>query len=248
MRRFWLPEPIGRVRWPLPRLRSACGRPDAVATGGRHTCDAGGAVAVPTQLASAAGEPGAARECRSIPQRGQRRTSTSRAVVHQGTAPERRDPVARASRLRSERGVVRNSLHGDAAPSGIAGDVLGGLLGAGRKEPVQRRAPWQNGSNAARSRPPTRSPDASGRTAVLSSRRHDRASSGGWRPEACAQPLTPVRVTPSTKARCAAKNSRMTGTMNNTDAAMVRFHWVWNWPRKSESPSDSVHRCLFSPR
>jgi hypothetical protein len=40
-------------------------------------------------------------------------------------------------------------------------------------------------------------------------------------------PLTPVSVTPSTNARCAAKKSAMTGAMNSSVAAMVRFHCTW---------------------
>jgi hypothetical protein len=37
------------------------------------------------------------------------------------------------------------------------------------------------------------------------------------------QPFTPVRVTPSTKAFCAKKNTMMTGAMTSSVAAMVRF-------------------------
>ena len=40
-------------------------------------------------------------------------------------------------------------------------------------------------------------------------------------------PFTPVRVTPSMNARCARKNSRITGAITITVAAMVRFQLVW---------------------
>jgi hypothetical protein len=40
-------------------------------------------------------------------------------------------------------------------------------------------------------------------------------------------PFTPVSVTPSTKARCALKKSRITGAMNSSVAAMVTFHSTW---------------------
>ena len=40
-------------------------------------------------------------------------------------------------------------------------------------------------------------------------------------------PFTPVSVTPSTNAFCAAKNSRITGAMNSSVAAIVRFHCTW---------------------
>ncbi len=42
-----------------------------------------------------------------------------------------------------------------------------------------------------------------------------------------AHPLTPVRVTPSMKAFWARKNSRITGAITITVAAMVRFQFVW---------------------
>ena len=40
-------------------------------------------------------------------------------------------------------------------------------------------------------------------------------------------PFTPVRVTPSTKARWARKKSRITGAITISVAAMVRFHCTW---------------------
>ena len=40
-------------------------------------------------------------------------------------------------------------------------------------------------------------------------------------------PLTPVSVTPSTNAFCAAKKIAMTGAMNSSVAAIVRFHCTW---------------------
>ncbi len=40
-------------------------------------------------------------------------------------------------------------------------------------------------------------------------------------------PLTPVSVTPSTNAFWAAKKMAMTGTMNSSVAAIVRFHCTW---------------------
>ena len=44
-------------------------------------------------------------------------------------------------------------------------------------------------------------------------------------------PFTPVSVTPSTKAFCAAKNSAMTGAMKRIVAIIVRFHSTWYWVR-----------------
>ena len=40
-------------------------------------------------------------------------------------------------------------------------------------------------------------------------------------------PFTPVRVTPSTNARCARKKTMITGAMKSSVAAMVRFHCTW---------------------
>ena len=40
-------------------------------------------------------------------------------------------------------------------------------------------------------------------------------------------PLTPVSVTPSTKARCARKNRMITGAITISVAAIVRFHCTW---------------------
>ena len=40
-------------------------------------------------------------------------------------------------------------------------------------------------------------------------------------------PFTPVRVTPSTKARCARKKTMITGAMKSSVAAIVRFHCTW---------------------
>ena len=40
-------------------------------------------------------------------------------------------------------------------------------------------------------------------------------------------PFTPVRVTPSTKARCARKKTMITGAMKSRVAAIVRFHCTW---------------------
>ena len=40
-------------------------------------------------------------------------------------------------------------------------------------------------------------------------------------------PFTPVSVTPSTNAFCAAKNSAITGAMKSRVAAIVRFHCTW---------------------
>ena len=37
-------------------------------------------------------------------------------------------------------------------------------------------------------------------------------------------PFTPVRVTPSTNARCARKKSTITGAITSSVAAIVRFH------------------------
>src|SRR5205823_6985257 len=53
-------------------------------------------------------------------------------------------------------------------------------------------------------------------------------------------PLTPVSVTPSTKARCARKKRTMTGAMTSSVAAIVRFHCTWWSERNSESPIDST--------
>jgi hypothetical protein len=40
----------------------------------------------------------------------------------------------------------------------------------------------------------------------------------------------------------------MTGSMNSTDAAIVRFQSVWNWLRNSDRPIESVYRSGFSTR
>ena len=60
-------------------------------------------------------------------------------------------------------------------------------------------------------------------------------------------PFTPVSVTPSTNAFCAAKNSAMTGAMKRIVAIIVRFHSTWYWVRNCDSPSDSVQCAAFSP-
>ena len=60
-------------------------------------------------------------------------------------------------------------------------------------------------------------------------------------------PLTPVSVTPSTKARCARKNRMITGSITSTVAAMVRFHCTWCSERNSESPIESVQLFGASP-
>lgn len=43
------------------------------------------------------------------------------------------------------------------------------------------------------------------------------------------------------------KKSRMTGTMNNTVAAIVRFHCTWCWLRMLPRATDAVHAEGFSP-
>lgn len=50
------------------------------------------------------------------------------------------------------------------------------------------------------------------------------------------QPFTPVSVTPSTNAFCAKKNTRITGAMTSTVAAMVRFQSVWCMPLNDSRP------------
>ena len=52
-------------------------------------------------------------------------------------------------------------------------------------------------------------------------------------------PFTPVSVTPSTNARCAQKNSAITGAMNRSVAAIVTFHSTWWVVRKCDRPTDS---------
>ncbi len=59
--------------------------------------------------------------------------------------------------------------------------------------------------------------------------------------------LTPVSVTPWTKAFWAAKNSAMTGSMNSTVAAMVRFHCTWCCPRRLARATETVQALEFSP-
>ncbi len=59
--------------------------------------------------------------------------------------------------------------------------------------------------------------------------------------------FTPVKVTPCTNAFCAAKNSAMTGSMNSTVAAIVRFHCTWCWPRRLASATETVQALEFSP-
>src|SRR5207237_1301754 len=53
-------------------------------------------------------------------------------------------------------------------------------------------------------------------------------------------PFTPVSVTPSTNARCARKNSTITGAMTSSVAAIVRFHCTWCSDRYCERPSDTT--------
>ena len=53
-------------------------------------------------------------------------------------------------------------------------------------------------------------------------------------------PLTPVRVTPSTKAFCAKKNRTTTGSITSTVAAITRFHCTWCSPRNEASPTATV--------
>src|SRR5262249_38407325 len=60
-------------------------------------------------------------------------------------------------------------------------------------------------------------------------------------------PFTPVRVTPSTKAFCAAKKIAMTGAMKRIVAIIVRFHSTWYWVRTCERPTESVQCAAFSP-
>ena len=60
-------------------------------------------------------------------------------------------------------------------------------------------------------------------------------------------PFTPVRVTPSTKARWARKNRMITGAITSSVAAIVRFHCTWCSERNSESPIDSTQWWAFSP-
>ena len=60
-------------------------------------------------------------------------------------------------------------------------------------------------------------------------------------------PFTPVSVTPSTNAFCAAKKTAMTGAMKRIVAIIVRFHSTWYWVRNCDRPSDSVQCAAFSP-
>ena len=60
-------------------------------------------------------------------------------------------------------------------------------------------------------------------------------------------PLTPVSVTPSTKARCARKKSTITGAITSSVAAIVRFHCTWWSERNSERPIESTQWCALSP-
>ncbi len=39
----------------------------------------------------------------------------------------------------------------------------------------------------------------------------------------------------------------MTGSMNSTVAAIVRFHCTWCWLRMFASATDAVHAAGFSP-
>src|SRR3954464_12700063 len=61
-------------------------------------------------------------------------------------------------------------------------------------------------------------------------------------------PFTPVSVTPSTKAFCATKKSRITGALTSSVAAIVRFHCTWCSDRNSESPICSTQWLGFSRR
>ena len=61
-------------------------------------------------------------------------------------------------------------------------------------------------------------------------------------------PFTPVNVTPSTNARCARKNTTITGAMTRSVAAIVRFHCTWCSERYCERPSDTTQLCGLSLR
>ena len=52
-------------------------------------------------------------------------------------------------------------------------------------------------------------------------------------------PFTPVRVTPSTKARWARKKRMTTGAITTSVAAIVRFHCTWWRLRYCDSPTDT---------
>ena len=60
-------------------------------------------------------------------------------------------------------------------------------------------------------------------------------------------PFTPVRVTPSTKARCARKKRMITGSITRIVAAMTRFHCTWCSERNWESPIETTQLSGFSP-
>ena len=58
--------------------------------------------------------------------------------------------------------------------------------------------------------------------------RHELRCIGRARADDCdLHPFTPVSVTPSTKALCARKKSRITGAIASRVAAIVRFHCTW---------------------
>jgi hypothetical protein len=60
-------------------------------------------------------------------------------------------------------------------------------------------------------------------------------------------PFTPVRVTPSTKARCARKKRMITGAITTSVAAIVRFHCTWCRFRYCDSPTETGQFDEFSP-
>ena len=60
-------------------------------------------------------------------------------------------------------------------------------------------------------------------------------------------PFTPVRVTPSTKARWARKKRMITGSITRIVAAMTRFHCTWCSERNWESPIWTTQLSGFSP-
>ena len=60
-------------------------------------------------------------------------------------------------------------------------------------------------------------------------------------------PFTPVRVTPSTNARCARKKRMITGAITSSVAAIVRFHCTWCSDRNCERPIERTQLCGFSP-
>ncbi len=59
--------------------------------------------------------------------------------------------------------------------------------------------------------------------------------------------FTPVRVTPSTNARCARKKRISTGSITRIVAAITRFHCTWCSERNWESPIEMTQLSWFSP-